>query len=170
MGPATGPERRSRSGQCLCSFIRGSSPCEDPTVCRGQAKADARIFQLRVIFPFSRKTSIGNSRLTEVRQISTNGGKGATKIGLRQGDHAIAYTSAVPPPLLPEERYLNKDPIRINPVNQTEKLDALSRINLGKVYPVEHNVKVCNVGMVDSADIRKLTRYYKTGLRNDLKG
>lgn len=109
-------------------------------------------------------------KLTSFRQISTNGGKGAAKTGLKQGEHTIAYTSTVAPPPLSEEKYLTKEPIRINPVSQAEKLDATSRINLGKVYPVEHNVKICEVGMVDSADIRKLTAYYKTGLRKDLSG
>lgn len=113
--------------------------------------------------------SFENSKLTDSRQISTNGGKGAAKTGLKQGEHAIAYTSAVPPPPLLEER-LSKEPIRINAVDQTEKLDATSRINLGKVYPVEHNVKICEVGMVAPADIRKLTAYYKNGLRKDLSG
>lgn len=110
------------------------------------------------------------SELTATRQISTNGGQGAAKIGLKQGEHTIAYTSDVAPRPLLDEIYLTKDPIRINPVNQAEKLDEKSRINLCKVYPVEHNVKVCEVGMVASADIRKLTAYYKTGLRKDLSG
>lgn len=112
--------------------------------------------------------SVERFTLTASRQISTNGGKGAAKTGLKQGEHTIAYTSAVAPAPLLEERYITKDPIRINPVKPTEKLDATSRINLGKVYPVEHNVKVCEVGMVAPADIRKLTAYYKTSLRKDL--
>ena len=114
--------------------------------------------------------SAERSTLTASRQISTNGGKGAAKTGLKQGEHTIAYTSAVAPTPLSEERYITKDPIRINPVSPSEKLDATSRINLGKVYPVEHNVKVCQVGMVDAADIRKLTAYYKSALRKDLSG
>jgi hypothetical protein len=65
---------------------------------------------------------------------------------------------------------LSKDAIRIHPVNQTEKLDDTSRINLVKVYPVEHNVKLCEVGMVAPEDIRKLRTYYKNGLRNELSG
>ncbi len=112
---------------------------------------------------------IGRSMLTATRQISTNGGRGATKSGLRHRDHAIAYTSAIPPPPLPNEM-LSKDAIRILPVNQTEKLDDTSRINLVKVYPVEHNVKLCEVGMVAPEDIRKLRTYYKNGLRNELSG
>lgn len=113
---------------------------------------------------------VERSKLTANRQISTNGGKGAAKTGLKQGEHTIAYTTAVAPDLLSEEIHITKDPIQIIPVSQTEKLDPKSRINLGKVYPVEHNVKVCEVGMVADADIRKLTAYYKTGLRKDLSG
>lgn len=63
---------------------------------------------------------------------------------------------------------MNKQPIKIVPIDQTEKLDEYSRINLAKIYPVEHNVKVCNVGMVDENDIKILRSYYKTELKKDL--
>ena len=54
---------------------------------------------------------------------------------------------------------MNKDPIRIIPVDQSEKLDPLSRVNLAKRYPMEHNIKVKEVGMVDQAHLKKLKGY-----------
>lgn len=84
-----------------------------------------------------------------------------------QKEHAIAYTSDEPPGQLPGETQVTKS-IKINPINLLEKLDAASRINLTKLYPVEHNVKVFEVGMVTSDDIRKLRLYYKNALEDEL--
>lgn len=117
----------------------------------------------------SRKRQARRFQLTRTRQISTNGGRGAAKKGLKQNEHAIAYTSIEAPSPMPDE-HITKEPIRVVPVNETEKLDEKSRINLEKIYPVEHNVKVCEVGMVAESDIRKLTAYYKNGLQNDING
>jgi len=76
------------------------------------------------------------------------------------------YSSNQPPTKLPGEKKLNKDPIRICIVNEEEKLDVLSRINLAKTYPVEHNVKVKHVGMVRPEDLKKLKAYWKECLGN----
>ncbi len=40
-------------------------------------------------------------------------------------------------------------------------LDPLSRVNFGKMYTVEHNVKVKNIGLVASGSMAKLKRYYE---------
>ena len=57
---------------------------------------------------------------------------------------------------------MNKDPIRIIPVNSSEKLDPLSRVHLGKTYPMEHNIKVEEVGTVDPTHWKRLSAYWKT--------
>lgn len=71
----------------------------------------------------------------------------------------IAYTSNVPPPGLLGERGLNKEPIKIEPVNPREKLDPASRIDLEKLHNVEHNVSICRVGNVKPSHLRMLIRY-----------
>lgn len=71
----------------------------------------------------------------------------------------IAYTSDLPPPGLPGERALNKEPIKIEPVNPREKLDPASRIDLEKLHNVEHNVSICRVGNVKQSHLRMLIRY-----------
>lgn len=109
-----------------------------------------------------------NFELIECRQISTNGFRGAGKNVLDPEEHTIAYTTDHPPSPLPGERKMYKEPIKIIPINQTEKLDEYSRINLAKVYPVEHNVKICDVGMVDKKHIKTLRLYYKKELKKDL--
>lgn len=70
------------------------------------------------------------------------------------------YTSAEVPSKLSSETHLHKIPIKIDLANPSEKLDAVSRINLGKAFPVEHNVKVCEVGEITGHHLRILLQYY----------
>lgn len=100
--------------------------------------------------------------LKQHRPISTNSGQGAAKKGLRQEQHTIVYTSAEVPQRLPSETRLLKKPIKIDLVNPSEKLDPLSRLNLGKHYVVEHNVKVCEVGEIRGHNKRLLRELYRT--------
>ena len=56
---------------------------------------------------------------------------------------------------------MKKDPIRIVPFRKEEKLDPLSRINIGKIYPINHNIKVKEIGQVDEKSLNKLIAYRK---------
>ncbi|MCJ1480724.1 hypothetical protein MMC06_000879 [Schaereria dolodes] len=93
--------------------------------------------------------------------ISTHDGKATTKKSLDQKEHTIIYTGDYAPSRLPEERKLNKEAIKIVPVNPSMKLDPLSRVNLVKVYPVEHNLKVKEVGRVSGPHLKKLLAYVR---------
>ncbi|EME45358.1 hypothetical protein DOTSEDRAFT_150357, partial [Dothistroma septosporum NZE10] len=87
-------------------------------------------------------------------QITTYTSQGVSKAGIKKSDHAIVHTGTDPPSPLPEEEAVHphermlQPPIRIDPVSPGDKLDALSRINYGKVYTIEHNLKVKPFGMV----------------------
>ena len=78
-----------------------------------------------------------------------------------QSEHSIIYIGEEAPKKFPEERKLNKDSIRVIPANDSEILDPASRVWYAKPYPIEHNVKVSEVGMVTKNDIRKLLGYYQ---------
>jgi hypothetical protein len=78
--------------------------------------------------------------------IQTYGRKGATKVGLNVKDHGIIHTSEKAPNLLPGE-HITKYSIQVKPTLK-EILEPESRINYGKAYAVEHNVKVLDIGMV----------------------
>ena len=93
--------------------------------------------------------------------ITTYGGRGVAKPGVDQSAHTIVYTGDTPPPKLAGETKMNKEPICIQPVSPAEKLDPRSRINLGKVHPINHNVKVKDVGFVDPRSLPKLLGYRK---------
>lgn len=77
-------------------------------------------------------------------------------------DHGVIYTSATPPPLLPGEN-LDKQPIHVWPTNR-DTLAPESRVNYGKVYAVEHNVKVRDIGMVDEEHLPLIDLYYEAYL------
>ena len=94
-------------------------------------------------------------------RITTHNGRGTVGKLIMQSEHSIIYTGREPPKRLPEEKKLNKDPIQVIPVHDSEPLDPLSRINYAKPYPIEHNVKVCEVGMVAQRDLRKILAYYR---------
>ena len=95
-------------------------------------------------------------------RISTHraGGTAGNKT-IMQSEHSIIYTGNTAPEKLPEEKKLYKDPIRVIPVDMSQNLDPLSRINYAKPYPVEHNVKVCEVGTIAPPDRRKMVGYYQ---------
>ena len=78
-------------------------------------------------------------------------------MGVRSEDHAIAYLGDAPPPPLDQE-LLALTPIKIDPLTPTTrvKLDKASRINYGKIYTVEHNVKVEFLGKVDETSWKVL--------------
>ncbi|KAL8698693.1 MAG: hypothetical protein Q9224_001735, partial [Gallowayella concinna] len=94
--------------------------------------------------------------------ITTYSGQGATKKSIDQSAHAIIYTGKSPPDKLPEEQRMNKDPLRVIPDRRDEKLDSRSRINLGKIYTVEWNTKVKEIGHLERNSLVKMIAYWKS--------
>ena len=94
-------------------------------------------------------------------QISTYGGRATTKKGLNQSEHTIVYTGEQAPARIRGETKLLLHPVNVIPVNQEMRLDPLSRVNLGETYPVEHNVKVKEIGRVNPAHLKRLIGYWK---------
>jgi len=98
--------------------------------------------------------------------IQTYGGRGAVKRSLVIQDHAIVYTEyqgVGPPRALPGEEGINKRPLRMKPNmdHPESRLDKASRINFGKVYAIEHNVRVLNIGKISDEDMHLLVHYYR---------
>jgi len=52
-----------------------------------------------------------------------------------------------------------KEPIEIEPVDSTMTLKSDSRIRFGKVYPIEMNVKVKDIGRVSLSHLSLLQQY-----------
>lgn len=77
-----------------------------------------------------------------------------TKRGVIKSEHVIMYTGRVAPePLEAERTTCTVDGLRVETVravgdSRGEALLHMSRLNLGKVYTIEHNIKVKSFGMV----------------------
>lgn len=97
----------------------------------------------------------------ESSPITTYSGRGAGKKGVDQRVHAIIYTGSHPPNKLPSERDMNKSAICVVPTRADEKLDPISRVNMGKIYTVEWNTKVKDIGHVEKNSLVRLLAYWK---------
>jgi hypothetical protein len=67
---------------------------------------------------------------------------------------------------------MHKEPIAIKPMDANEHMDPASRLRLGKIFSIECNVKVRNIGMVLAGDDRTRLLYYhseekSTGFESD---
>jgi len=66
---------------------------------------------------------------------------------------------------LPEEKeYLAKKSIAVEKASTDQKLDPMSRLNFKKIYTIEHNVKVMNVGKVVKDSLPLLLVYWRQSL------
>ena len=101
-------------------------------------------------------------------RISTNSGRGTVKPGLDQREHAIIYTGNEAPPKLAGETSIFKEPIRVSPVSPEHELDPRSRVNFNMTFPVQHNVKVMEVGIICPNDLRRFLGYYQNEAEKDL--
>ena len=93
------------------------------------------------------------------RPITTYSGQATTKPGVDPTTHAMVYTGVTPPQKLRGEELMYHDPLRIVPVSCEEKLSPMSRVNLGKVYPIQHNWKIRIIGDIHEISLPKLIQY-----------
>lgn len=63
--------------------------------------------------------------------------------------------------MMKHEPKMSKEPLEVEPTRPDQKLDPMSRLNFGKVYTVEHNVKVLPVGRITDSSIARFTSYVK---------
>jgi hypothetical protein len=78
-------------------------------------------------------------------------------------DHGIIHTTQEAPNQLPGEQ-LTKYSIRVEPTG-SESLAPTSRVNYGKPYAIEHNVKVLDVGLVVESHRYMIQAYFDDALR-----
>jgi hypothetical protein len=72
----------------------------------------------------------------------------------------VIYMVGTSPEADPAEKIV-KNPIAVNPAGQDQKLHPMSRINFDKMYSIEHNVKVMNVGKVADGSLHNLALYFQ---------
>ena len=95
------------------------------------------------------------------RPVMTYSHQGVAKRGVKKSDHAIIHTGKWAPEATPAEVATSgKDGMLPHAIqvdsDRAEQLHAMSRIDFGKVYTIEHNVKVCNFGRVNPASMSAL--------------
>ena len=78
-------------------------------------------------------------------------------------DHGVIHTTLNAPNLMPGEN-LTKYSIRVEPTG-SETLESESRVNYGKAYAVEHNVKVLDIGMVVEGHRYLIETYFDSAMR-----
>jgi hypothetical protein len=99
--------------------------------------------------------------------ITTYGGLGVAKRGVVKADHGIVYSSRVAPsPTLNErprrgESGMRPVPIRVERDSISSALDPMSRLNLGGLTLVQHNVKVQSFGKVSGTSIKDLRQQFE---------
>jgi hypothetical protein len=107
----------------------------------------------------------GNGYCTAV-PITTYGGRGVAKRGVRKSEHAIVYTGRVPPEPRKDELPLRAEvgmqraPIRIDPDNPRDHLDPMARVDLAAVHTIHHNIKAKSLGIVNSASRAPFLRQF----------
>jgi hypothetical protein len=96
--------------------------------------------------------------------INTYNYQGVAKKGLSPEDrqaHSIIYMDDTKPAIHSTENgMMFKSPIAVSAASPEQKLHYMSRINFGKVYSVEWNVKVMNVGRVNRDSMIKFEGYW----------
>jgi hypothetical protein len=93
--------------------------------------------------------------------INTYEGQATTKPGVSAQDHAAVVPEGESPRYHANETELQKSAIHIKIENQsTGPVDHMARINFAKVYTVEYNVKVCNVGRIIPDSIWRMDEYF----------
>lgn len=92
--------------------------------------------------------------------IYTYGGRGASKSSTRSQDNAVVFTAGeIEAKSFPEEMLI-KDSFSIILEHPTEKMDPMSRLDFGRVYTVEYNVKVMKIGRVSPGHLKLLDKYF----------
>jgi hypothetical protein len=89
-------------------------------------------------------------KLTLNRPILTYSGQGAIKRAVHPEDRAMIYASTRTSTRTSEQRSLLRKHIHKDTLETTNKLDPMSRLNYGKLYTVEHNVKSGFIRGVDA--------------------
>jgi hypothetical protein len=105
--------------------------------------------------------------------LSTFGGLGTKKPGLKQSDYAAIYEAGREggrrrgrrAPSFPEEPGLKKALAIF--LEAKETIHQMSRINFKKVYTIEHNVKAKKIGRIVDDDLDRFKHYFRQSYLND---
>jgi hypothetical protein len=136
--------------------------------CGETAKEDSETFQSAkhvATTRFGEKVYTKIRRFVVVRQgetdctclpITTYNHRGVGKRGIRPEEHGQIYGGQTPEII----KGIRMHPLKVNLSKGAERISKDSLVNYGAVYTVQTNVKVKDVGELDSASRKLLRRYY----------
>ena len=107
-------------------------------------------------------------------QIMTYGRRGVAKAAVVKSEHAIVHSGKIPPTALADEEPKRGElgmlpgAIRVDLDTHGDKLDPMSRVNFGRLYTIEHNLKVRSIGIVNRDCIGDLVRGFTKTLESSL--
>jgi hypothetical protein len=94
-------------------------------------------------------------------RISTYGGQGTTNSGLNPAEHAAVVPEGGTVELHPAENLVH-GAIEVKIEGEDVGVDPMSRINFAKIYTIEHNIRVRNVGRVTAISLSEIeTQFLK---------
>lgn len=99
--------------------------------------------------------------------IYTYNGQGVAKRDVNVQDHAAVYNQGSVFQENPWEPRMTKKALEFEPFTPDQALDTMSRLNFGKIYTVEHNVKVLRVGRISSKSMGTFTNYARSSMLSE---
>lgn len=96
--------------------------------------------------------------------IHTYGGAATSKYGVYPDEHAPLVCNQAEVETHPNERPLRKEALSVVLEPPTKWLSPYSRIDFGKVYPINYNFKVRRIGRIDSPYLNVLEAYFRAGI------
>ncbi|KAL5003029.1 hypothetical protein BDV10DRAFT_180722 [Aspergillus recurvatus] len=73
--------------------------------------------------------------------------------------HAVLYKYGTTQTVRANEPPMVKRPLPVVLATEDQQFDSMSRPNFGKIYTVEHNVKIMHIGEIAPEAIETFTRY-----------
>jgi hypothetical protein len=107
--------------------------------------------------------------------INTYVGRGVAKPGVIKSEHVIIFTGSTPPEPTEDEMATKRGEAPMRPIaikvdadSPSERLDPMSRLDLGGVTNVQHNIKVKALGRVNIGSLDALRSQYANVQNNFL--
>lgn len=94
--------------------------------------------------------------------IYTYQGRGVSKSAADATKHAIVYMEGSQPVARASEPRMLSKPLEVRPDTADHRLSPMSRLNFGKLFTVEHNVKVLPVGKITERSMPDFLAYARS--------
>jgi hypothetical protein len=91
--------------------------------------------------------------------LNTHHSKGASKAGVNPDNYAAVFPLGGTFQLGPDEN-LTKEPFPIKVEVSGESISPKSRLNFGRIYTLEHNIRVKKVGRIPDQYLQQLDDYF----------